>query len=537
MLLTACRREVPSLARQPRFVIWQNKLLEIQQRNAARHAAFERKTAAIKKLIDSQDGATAPLQTMLLDAAREASTPEEIAQIRELQTLCETLARVRMLEAAQGGVRELQTLSRNLAQLSDLRLKNDFTSYRQLGEKSFALLKNLSVKYQAVPEVTAQIQKLRNQFEQEGAAGRQAEQDFLAEENAFKDILSGRLEEDILRRSKAFLRKYPAGNRAGEVRNLLQELDLLRKPYHKELQLRLDNMQRSTEKSLQFLQNSWQKLMESVLQESRYELALFYTGKTDERSKQHLMRFETWETPQWSQPDSAGMRHLSFSDPGQRQVSVSLNADGKGELLLPEGKFICRLAWGEPEGKLPQAYWQTVLYDLQAIIRHTKPADLPEVILELNALINQERFKLPDELTLKLFDLLRDTVKILQQTPHEFVFQKKVLTFLLKNRPQFAGLVRLNKQNKTEFYPAGRSPQSDMVWRLDAQESDKPFKVLGKMQNSSVKVQNPSLLKDGKIHAAAIPADLNYSQKMAGFRKEAAAQKLKFPDLPDWAKE
>ena len=133
--------------------------------------------------------------------------------------------------------------------------------------------------------------------------------------------------------------------------------------------------------------------------------------------------------------------------------------------------------------------------------------------------------------------MLRDTVKILQQTPQEFVFQKKVLTFLLKNRPQFAGLVRLNKQNKTEFYPAGRLPQSDMVWQLDAQESDKPFKVLGKMQNNSVKVQNPSLLKDGKIHAAAIPADLNYSQKMADFRKEAAAQKLKFPDLPDWAKE
>lgn len=537
VLLTACRREVPALAKQPRFVIWQNKLLEIQQRNAARHLAFERKITAIKKLIDSQDGETAALETMLLDAARDASTPEEITQIRELQTLCESLARVRMLEAARGGVRELQLLSRNLAKLAELRQKNDFIAHRQLAQKSSALFKNLSVKYQAVPEVTAQIQKLRNQFEQENALQRQAEKTFIAEESAFKDILSGVLPDEITRRSQIFLQKYPAGNHSGEVRNLLQEISLLQKQHNNILQKQLENMQSKAEKSLQSLHSSWQKLMESAWQENRYELALYYTGRTDRRSPYHLLRFETWEKPEWSQPDSKGLRHLSFTDISGQKIRVSMNADKRGVLTLGESKYICRLAWGELEKTLPQAYWQSMLQELSAIIQQTQASDTPEVILELNALINQERFKIPDELTLKLFDLLRDTVKILQQTPQEFVFQKKVLTFLLKNRPQFAGLVRLNKQNKTEFYPAGRSPQSDMVWQLDAQESDKPFKVLGKMQNNSVKAQNPSLLKDGKIHAAAIPADLNYSQKMADFRKEAAAQKLKFPDLPDWAKE
>ena len=535
MLLTACRREVPALARQPRFVIWQNKLLEIQQRNAARHIAFERKTAAIKKLIDSQEGETAALETMLLDAAREASTPEEIAQIRELQTLCETLARVRMLEAAQGGVRELQTLSRNLAQLAESRQKNDFTSYRKLMQKSSALVKNLSIKYQAIPEVTAQIQKLRGQFDQEYTAGIRSEERFIAQESAFKDIAGGISAEEITRRGKAFLRKYPVGKRSDEVRNLLEELLLLQAPHKNILQQRLDNMQDKAEKSLQALQSSWQKLMSSVLQDNRHELALYYTGKTNERSPQHLMRFETWEAPEWSQPDSSGMRHLSFNDTSGRRIAISLNSDGRGVLTLPEGKFICRLAWGETGKTLPQAYWQNMLYDLSAIIRQTKAADTPEVLLELNLLINQEKIRLPEELAIKIFDLLLESAKVLEQVPQEFIMQRKLLDLCSKNTPVFAGLARLNAQKKVEFYPGNAAKQSGTLWRPEAQNGARAFKLLGTMQNGKLSVQDPTALKDGKLHVLAVPAaGADYVRVIADHRREAAGKNLKMPDLPEF---
>ena len=537
VLLTACRREVPALAKQPRFVIWQNRLLEIQQRNAARHLAFERKITAIKKLIDSQDGETAALETMLLDAARDASTPEEIAQIRELQTLCESLARAQMLEAARGGVRELQILSRNLATLAELRQKNNFVEYNKLMRKSSAQVKNLSTRYQAVPEVTAQIRKLRGQLDLEYTAGNKAERNFIARKEAFKKLLNGIFAEEIIRLGNNFLQKYPDGDHAGEVRDLMQEMTLLQKSYAAVLQEQLDNMQSRADKSLQALQNSWQKLMAAVLQENRHELALYHTGRTDRRSPDHLLRFETWETPEWSAPDNNGMRHLSFTDLSQRKISVSLDGEGKGILTLPEGRFICRLAWGKAEKKLPQAYWQTMLYDLSTIIQQTRIEAMPEVLLELKLLISQVRFKLPEDLVIRLIDLLNDSAKVLTQTPQEFIFQRKVLTFLQKNTPRFAGLVRLNKQSRVEFYPVSGLSGSDTLWCLDAQDGASPFKTLGAMKHNSIKVQTPSLLKDGKIHAAAIPADPNYSHKMAVFRKEAASQKLKFPELPDWAKE
>ncbi len=499
-LLEACKVQAPRLTRRADYAVWQSQLQRLHERQQSRRLRFATQLKKLEKALDSENADHLQLTLLLANIARSASDEAELAEVRNLQARCESLAAMRELASAQSGAAELKVLRERYLQSMVLLEKDDFQKFRTLNTQGCRRLQILLQKYYKFPELTAQLRRLQRQYRESADLARQREAHMLIMEGEFEALLKDSSAQNMEQKCRNFLQKYPQSRRAAAVKALLQQLPMLQEPFAETLKRRLDSMERDLQHSRQQFQDDLRKFAGKVHTPVRCELVIQLDDKT-------LKSWETTDLVRFSQSDAQDISQIKFTTLQGESLQGSFAADGSGSVQISNVQYRGRLYRGKPEGMLPKSYWQERVLDI-AYGNYGKNfltglAELPRII--------KDDPRLPEHVKNNLLEICKRAQQNLKMSPEQYIFSRSVLSYCAAHTPVFAGVSVNGKLNVV----GNIAPQTTRWLLLD-----------GKWQRGS---------NDSVICVVAVAKDAgNYAEMQKKWQEYAAAEKLVVPELPEF---
>ncbi len=530
-LLEQTNRENPRWAKRRNFAVLRRQLHDLQQKRVLRRQKFVSLVKNLEaKLFSSGrnlgSGEADAIFKLLTQAALHASTPEEFFRVQELQKHCEVISKNIRLQQAQQSVAELKRLEKNLQILALMSSKNDFPGFKKLAASTMESAGNLSLAHHALPEIAAQAKLLRENLQKEIEKVRYAEKLYCAQEQMFQQISSTVYPAELIQQSRQFLQQYPASHRSSEVKNLLTELQFIQRPHLAVLQKQQTVMYSKNLAARRNFLDSLQKILNSELQGTLFELVL--------QLKNHrIKRFETFEKTQFKTAAN-GQKIIKIKTADGSHLQGCFNANGSGEIICNGFKFTGKLINCRPEGELPNAFWQEFLYELEKDASLTDSGNFPEFLSKCRRQIKNEPL-LPETLQNKLLNAIKKSESSLGCSAEQFIFSREILRQTAENPPVFAGLIKFDDHGIIRFYPVDDLRQGRSLYLVELEGKRYKLKRIGKWSNNHFTAEKKFSPPNKYIHAVFVPeAVADYRQLLAKYRQAAAEKSLQLPPLPDF---
>lgn len=514
-LLEACRIQAPRVAKRPEYAGWQNRLRTLQKRRENRKLLFKTQLDELKKLLDSENADHIKLNLALANIARNASDEAELTELRTLQARCEALSEMRELATARSGVAEIDELKKLHEQITESLHRRDLQTFEQLDRKGQSKIKLLLQTYYKFPEITAQARRLSKKFRSSAELAQKLRADILLENKDIEEVFKSTSLEKLQHNCQLFLKNHPRSEFAIQVQYLQKQLRILEHDNtQKTRQLLADMIHRREQAKLQ-LQRDLQNIANMELKSSLRELTIQQADST-------LMSWTTSDLGRFSQPDADDMRSIAFVTTDGQKLQGSFDASGNGNVTVNGKTYSGKLYSGKAEGALPNCYWQQKLLDICYV---NVQSEFFTLISELPGKIeNDPRF--PERIKTSLLNILADANKTFKTTPEQYIFSQAVLEYCIQHPITFAGMVYCGNDGKEQFCSVQYMGENDQatIWLVFDQ---KPFfKHFQK---------NKPFADDRYPHIAVTSKGfVDYTDKLAQWRKTAAEKNLQLPELPDF---
>ncbi len=533
-LLRAGRRDRPALVQSPHFAVWESRLLEIQESNARRLAAFEKRLQELRDALERERWQDKAFPLELAEAAKLAPDEAALDQLSELRLRYEALAKARTLAAAQAGAAALEDVRSGLRELAELRGRNDWPLY----DKRSALLRDrleaVRLQYPDLPELSDAVRSLQHRWREEQDAGRAAQAAFEQENADFETVLAGGFHEEIARRARRFLAEHPRSTHVPELQGLLRELDVLNTPWRGEIESELERLRQCAADAMAIFRTGLLKLDAEYLTPTLYELAV-------RGPNQAIRRYWTAERAAFTAPDAAGRVRIAFTTVGNETVRGEFSDGGSGVLSVNnQSSRVALVMPGAPRNYLEPALYQERLRSMRTQLQTLNTADFPVWLDGVAAMLRTDASTMPEALRRDLAEWVRQAARALEPDARQprsepgrrHELKRKILAECTMHTPVFAGLIRYDATGKLRFFPAGIPRQRSDAWTVDANGKTPRFQAFGELREMRL---FPSAAWDGTARVRAVLApqsDWVVAERRASWNKLAGEDPALLPKLP-----
>ena len=528
-LLTQCRRQAPFLQKKSYFIGWEKAVFGLLQAEKHRRQQFRKGLDELKNKLQTHPAADLPWQTELIRLAGLASTPAELAEVREQEAHCQALTKLRMIKSAKTAQLKLAELEKSIGKLTTLQNQRRWQEYKELHTRITVQLTDTAMRYPEIPEIGKRARELKKLLEQLSAAAVLAETAAYNELAAYRKIQTLTTAESLRTEIENFLEKYPQSLHKAELVHILNDLKLLQIPFARSLKKILAEMAENNRSAKNFYTAEFEKIVADELQFGTFELII-------KQKNNRIIRFETLSKSLFVK-QSDGKYHIKFTALDNRRVKAVFSADGSGIAECAEQRWQGQLIYGNIHKALPPSVKQYTLLKIQQYLQNIKEENFPLFLCFLHQETTYKTFQLlPAAVKAKLQQLLHTAEKMLKAPAMQFIFTRDIIQQCSENTPVFAGTVKFEK-NETLYTPAAITPDprsSTTLWQLDSRNKPYFFKS-GKLQNGQLYYSGKARRTDRKFCITAIPANgADYAKMISNWQRSAQKYRLKIPPLPEF---
>ena len=531
-LLEKCRQEAPYLQKKNIFKEWQKEYLRLADIEKIRRKEFRQRLAVLQEKLKNPPENAFAWTDELTSLASYASDEQELAQLRKLEEHCKALEKLHALKAAANGAKALETLENELGKLQQIYQQQEWLKF-QKNSRALALeLNAIILQYASVPEIGQKAMQIKKTLEQLQNTAHAAQTQAEAEKLHYSKLFTAVSEEELRSLIGDFLKRYPQSVYAPELKNTLDNLEILHHTYREQLDFIVQSMAKSKQYAYDVYRKELNKIIAGELKFGTFELILH-------TNDQRIIRFETLTRCFFTLQEN-GRYNIKFTDVNGKPVNGSFSADGSGEVACAGTVFQGKLAYGKVAGSLPESVKQHVLLKLQQLMQEYKNEAFPVFLYFVDQKMNSGKFNLlPGTVKEKLQAAVRVAEKNLNAAAVQFIFTEEIIKCCRDNTPVFAGIVKAEKNtlSLTPSAAALANNKSATLWVIDARNKHH-FEVLGKLKNAQITQVEKQLPDNRKLYISAIPANgANYTGLLKKWQTNAARHQLQIPTLPDFLKE